>query len=142
MLKKSKLYIMIERIIKEESEAETVQITNIKKNVMGTISFDMKTKDMRKAQDFIVYPMESASDKVAIQSDGRFGYILFNKNGILMSAKNKVNANSWSFQSGPKATYTLTSSQMNQLKSAIKGTAGDSVGTHGVSSNNSGAGNL
>ena len=31
MLKKSKLYIMIERIIKEESEAETVQITNIKK---------------------------------------------------------------------------------------------------------------
>jgi hypothetical protein len=50
-------------------------ISNIHKNCMGTISFDLKTKAMRKAQDFIVYPIKHGCDRLIIQSGTRIGWI-------------------------------------------------------------------
>ena len=50
-------------------------ITNYKKNIMGTTSFDLKVKGMRKPQDFIVYPITEKTDKIRIQSDKKFGEI-------------------------------------------------------------------
>ncbi len=50
-------------------------ISNIHKNRMGTVSFDLKTKAMRKAQDFIVYPIKDGCDRLIIQSDTRIGWI-------------------------------------------------------------------
>ena len=131
---------MVRRIIKEE--IEQAQITNIKRNIMGTISFDLKTKNMRKLQSFSVYPITEPSNKVEIQSNARFGYILFDKDALIISAKNRTYANSWTFQADEKIVIKLSSSQMEQLKTAIKGTSGDSVGTSFVKSNNSGASKL
>lgn len=52
-------------------------ISKIKSNIMGTTSFDMQLKGMRKEQDFIVYPVQKdQKDKVIlIQSDKRIGKI-------------------------------------------------------------------
>lgn len=50
-------------------------ISNIHKNCMGTVSFDLKTKTMRKAQDFIVYPIKHGCDRLIIQSRTRIGWI-------------------------------------------------------------------
>ena len=41
----------------------------------GYLSFDLKVGSMRKAQDFIVYPMSELEDKISIQSSKKFGII-------------------------------------------------------------------
>jgi hypothetical protein len=49
---------------------------NVKKNIMGTISFSHKFQGMRKAQEFIVYPKHECNDsKLMIQSDTRIGIL-------------------------------------------------------------------
>ena len=60
------------------------KIISIEKNCMGTISIDAKFKGMRKAQDFIVYPIPEgeSTEKIKIQSDTRIGYINL-ENGIV-----------------------------------------------------------
>lgn len=52
-------------------------ITNIRKNRMGTVSFDGMFPGQRKAQDFIVYPLgaEDPGLRLLVQSDKRIGYI-------------------------------------------------------------------
>jgi len=50
-------------------------INSIRKNRMGTISFNMLIKGMRKEQDFIVYPMASKTVEIMIQSGKRFGFL-------------------------------------------------------------------
>jgi len=52
-------------------------LTNIHKSHMGTVSFDAKFPGMRKAQDFIVYPIrgDQAGDPLLVQSDTRIGHI-------------------------------------------------------------------
>ena len=52
-------------------------ISNIRKNIMGTISFDGLFTGMRKPQDFIVYPMHAGNNtaQARIQSDKRSGFI-------------------------------------------------------------------
>jgi hypothetical protein len=64
-----------------------MKILNIKKNCMGTLSFDAKFNGMRKPQDFIVYPMhkDQATDKIKIQSDTRIGYIYLETGDIVIA---------------------------------------------------------
>lgn len=55
-----------------------VSISNFRKNIMGTASFDGKFDGMRKAQEFIVYPVRPGmfcSYTVKIQSDNRLGQV-------------------------------------------------------------------
>ena len=42
----------------------SAEISRLRKNIMGTLSFDLKVGSMRKAQDFIVYPMSELEDKI------------------------------------------------------------------------------
>ena len=62
-------------------------ISNIHKNRMGTVSFDAKFTGMRKAQDFIVYPVKGDDNagRILIQSDTRIGYIYMDSGNISMS---------------------------------------------------------
>lgn len=52
-------------------------ISMIRKNRMGTISFDGMFAPQRKTQDFVVYPVKASDDagRIMIQSDKRIGYI-------------------------------------------------------------------
>lgn len=60
-------------------------ISKIRKNIMGTVSFDAKFSGMRKPQDFIVYPIKTATDHILIQSDTRIGYIMLDSGAVWMS---------------------------------------------------------
>jgi len=54
---------------------KTTDLQGIQKNIMGTISIDLKIKGMRKAQDFIFYPINKDTKSLIIQSDTRIGKI-------------------------------------------------------------------
>ena len=64
-------------------------ISNVHRNIMGTVSFDGKFEGMRKAQDFIVYPMKSAEEYVKIQSDTRIGVINLDSGNVRLSPPRK-----------------------------------------------------
>lgn len=70
-------------------------ISNIRKNIMGTTSFDAKFAGMRKAQDFIVYPMKQGDDaqRPIIQSDTRIGIIDLETGSVWMSKPHANGAN-------------------------------------------------
>ena len=60
-------------------------ISNIRKNIMGTVSFSGKFDGMRMAQDFIVYPMRETSRAIKIQSDTRIGLVDLETGAVMLS---------------------------------------------------------
>lgn len=62
-----------------------MEISNVRKNIMGTASFDAKFDGMRKAQDFIVYPMKDSAESALIQSDTRIGRINMQTGAVILS---------------------------------------------------------
>lgn len=129
----------IRKFINENNEVETVKISNMKRNIMGTLDFDMKAEGMRNAQEFTVYPMKAGDTYIIIQSDKRFGRLNLSTGEGIMNKKNVNNASSIHLSMGERQSFKLTSSQLSALKNAVKGTGGKSVGKAGVSSDNSGA---
>jgi len=129
----------IRKFLNENDEVETVKISNMKRNIMGTLSFDMKVEGMKLPQDFIVYPMNAGDTSIRIQSDKRFGRLNLSTGEGIMNKKNVNNASSIHLSMGERQSFKLTSSQLSALKNAIKATGGKSVGKAGVSSDNSGA---
>ena len=63
------------------------KIINIRKNCMGTLSIEFKFNGMRKAQEFIIYPVKAGEtpDNLLIQSDTRIGRIDLNTGAVTMS---------------------------------------------------------
>jgi hypothetical protein len=59
---------------------KTAELQGIKKNVLGTISIDLKIQGMRKAQDFIFYPINKDTKSLTIQSNTRIAVL--NLDGI------------------------------------------------------------
>lgn len=125
-------------------QIDEATISNIRRNIMGTISFDMKLKGMRKPQDFIVYPItsDSAGDPIKVQSDTRIGLIDLPTGRGLMSQSHSSGAYNHHLQLDKKTKFTLSDSDRKMLTDKIKGTAGSSVGTRGITTDNSGASKL
>lgn len=71
------------------------QITNCHRNIMGTVSFDGRFPGMRKAEDFIVYPMHDSGVEILIQSDHRFGRINLDTGRGIVSARHCAVASGW-----------------------------------------------
>ena len=118
-------------------------ISNIHKNILGTISFDGKFGKMRKEQDFIVYPFKNSGENaIEIQSEHRFGVVDITGKGTL-SANHAQYANSLSLQldqwKGKAESFTIPPEQFQKLLEAIRGTAGKMVGESFVKCDNSGA---
>lgn len=118
-------------------------ITNIKKNCMGTVSFDGKFLGMRKAQDFIVYPIkEMEGSKITIQSDTRIGHLCMDTGAITLAGPHASGAY---FHHLPFAERKgqASSEELLLLKAAIMATASGKAGTNGiVYTDNSGAINI
>ena len=121
----------------------TTQITNCKKNIMGTISFDGKFQGMRKPQDFIVYPMQDSGTEIRIQSEHRFGRMDLETGKGIMSANRAQYANSqWlSYCQATKTSieFTLEHEELQVLRQWIKSTGGVLVGQSFVKCENIGA---
>ena len=114
-------------------------ITNMRKNIMGTLSFDGKFAGMRKAQDFIVYPMKEAEYLATIQSDTRIGTIDIVTGEVVLSPSYKSGAY-FVHLALAKPTGTLSAEQLLMLKAQIMGTASGKAGSNGiVFTDNSGA---
>lgn len=108
-----------------------VKVFNIRKNMMGTVSFTAQFTGMKKPQEFIVYP-DPAPNKILIQSDNRCGFIVGEKVQVAIAK---------AFMQLPLIhNYFDTIENIEELKTAIRGTAGKLVGNNGiVYTNNEGA---
>jgi hypothetical protein len=115
------------------------EISGSYKNIMGTLSFDLKIKGMRKSQDFIVYPMKNADTEIKIQSDTRIGLLDLNTGKGKMSKPHSSGAYFHHLSMDKLTDFELDSNDTKELVSNIRGTGGESVGNSIVSSDNSGA---
>jgi hypothetical protein len=119
-------------------------ITNCRRNIMGTVSFDGLFPGMRKAQDFIVYPMEDSGSEIRIQSDNRFGQINLGTGEAVLSA-NSGSAHAgfmWlqlSILRKTAATFTLAEEDRQTLRQWVKSTGGVLVGSPFIKCDNIGA---
>jgi len=125
-----------------ENQLQLAEISNHHRNIMGTLSFDMKVKPMRKTQDFIVYPIdEEGKSQVTIQSGTRIGIIdLSKKTGVLTkSYPNGAYFHHLSFNKETHTKFVLSDNQVEELVGYIKKTSGKLVGNSVIKSDNSGA---
>lgn len=118
-------------------------ISNCTKNIMGTVSFDGKFAGMRKAQDFIVYPMQDSGEVITIQGDHRFGKIdLATGRGVLSAHRDCYANGVWlavCMQVGSAVPVELPAEDVQTLRQWIKSTGGLLVGSSIVKSDNTGA---
>ncbi|MDO8416530.1 MAG: hypothetical protein Q7S87_09995 [Agitococcus sp.] len=113
-------------------------ITGFKKNCVGTICFDAQFSGMRKAQDFIVYPIPNASSEIKIQSDTRIGKIdLITGTVTLSPPRTGGSYNIHLALANPVAT--LTAEDLLILKAHLLSMARGKSGNCGVTVDNTGA---
>jgi hypothetical protein len=110
-----------------------MKISNIKTNCLGTLSLDGKFNGMRKAQDFIVYPMQKDDDidRVKIQSDTRIGYISLKSGDVIMSPSRQGGSYFVHLAFAQKIDQ-LTQEELAGLKYRLFQTAGEKVGNNGM----------
>jgi hypothetical protein len=107
-------------------------ISGIRKNIMGTVSFDGKFPGMRKAQDFIVYPMKEWKEcVVTIQSDTRIGFIHL-ETGTVTLSRPKPGGAYFVHLNGAAVVGRLDAEQLLMLKAGVMGTASGKAGTNGI----------
>ena len=116
---------------------ESVEIGGFKRNIMGTLSFDLKLKKMRKSQEFIVYPAQEKSDSILIQSSTRIGKIEMTSGEGFMSQSHANGAYGYHLQADKKDKFQLSEEQLSKLKEELAKTAGKKVGSSVVFSDNS-----
>ncbi len=118
-------------------------ITNCHKNIMGTVSFDGRFANMRKDQDFIVYPMQDSGPVIKIQSNNRMGQINLDTGELILSPAAKCHAGFlWLQLSVARKTASrevLPAEELQTLRAWIKSTGGLLVGKSIVKSDNTGA---
>jgi hypothetical protein len=122
-------------------EIAKAEILGLSKNILGTTSIEMKISGMRKPQEFTVYPISSDdTDKIiTIQSDTRIGRIDLKSGRGVMSQSHSSGAYFVHLQMDKLIPFTLTESDLEDLKAHIFKTAGSNVGSSVVKSDNSGA---
>lgn len=116
-------------------------ISNIRRGIMGTVEFDGKFSGMRKPQDFIVYPIAASDNKlrIKVQSDTRIGVIYLATGEVRMSASRPGGAFFHHIPHDGPPTDRLSAKDVLLLKAALLCTAGASVGSSVVKTDNSGA---
>ena len=114
-------------------------ISNIRKNRMGTVSFNAKFTGMRKEQDFIVYPMHEEKKTITVQSETRIGKIDL-ETGIVIMSPPRAGGSYDPHLRLAKHICNLKAEQLLMLKSGVFATASGKAGTNGIIySDNSGA---
>lgn len=103
-------------------------LSNIHKNIMGTVSFDGQFKGMRKTQDFIVYPVKDNGHPMTnarIQSDKCSGFVNLTSGAVII-LEGKY------FNGSVKATDKLSAEDLLKFKAAIFSTASGKAGSNGI----------
>ena len=114
-------------------------LSNIHKNIMGTISFEAKFPGMRLSQDFIVYPVTKPGS-LMIQSDTRIGTIELETGWVTMSKPHKGGAHGRHLVEAQRVVM-LSPVELELLRTSVRKTASSHAGSNGmVYVNNSMAG--
>lgn len=123
--------------------AALLELTNLRGNIMGTTSFDAKFPGMRKAQDFIVYPLDASNEAraIKIQSDTRIGSISMVDGTVRMSAPQAGGA-FFHHMATAKVLGKLTGEALLMLQAKVMSTAHGQAGKSFVKADNSGALNV
>jgi len=110
---------------------------------MGTVSFDGRFAGMRKAQYFIVYPMQDSGPIIKIQSNNRMGRLNLDPGELILSPAARCHAGFlWLQISVARKTATVESlpaEELQTLRAWIKSTGGLEVGQSFVKCDNTGA---
>lgn len=114
-------------------------ITNCKINCMGTVDFDGKFNGMRKAQDFIVYPMQDSGSLITIQSDTRIGVINLETGEVKMSQSHASGAYGVHLSSDTLIRSVVPQEDLMTLRGWINKSGGVEVGKLHVICDNTGA---
>lgn len=114
-------------------------IAQCRKNIMGTVSFMGKFNGMRKAQEFIVYPMQDSGPVIQIQSDTRIGRVNLDTGELAMSQPHPSGAYGIHLASDKLNRETLPAEELQTLRQWIKSTGGLLVGKSIVKTDNTGA---
>jgi hypothetical protein len=120
-----------------ETDKKKVEIDGFRKNIMGTLSFNLRLANMRKPQDFVVYPASEATDSIMIQSDTRIGKIQMSNGSGKMSQSHPSGAYGVHLSMDKLIDFELSQGQLDTLKSELAKTAGSKVGKSVVFSDNS-----
>ena len=109
-------------------------INNIKGNIMGTTSFHLQIKGMRKSQDFIVYPIgkDDTSKDIKIQSDTRIGTLNIETGKGEMSQSHQGGAYFMHLSIDKKTPFELKTDDLESLRTHLICTADDKAGKNGV----------
>lgn len=131
---------LLNKFLYELSLATGGQMTmqNIRKNCMGTVSFDGKFAGMRTAQDFAVYPMNGCSMLAKIQSVTRIGTIDLRSGIVQITPAVKGGARAGRMYLA-KDGGTVSAEELLMLKAGIMATASGKAGSAGVYCDNSAA---
>jgi len=116
-----------------------VEMSKFRRNIMGTLSFDLKIGSMRKAQDFVVYPVSKGDDSIMIQSDTRIGRINMSNGMGKMSQSHSSGAYGVHLSMDKLIPFQLEPSQLLELKEELAKTAGKNVGSSVIKTDNEGA---
>jgi predicted nucleic-acid-binding Zn-ribbon protein len=119
--------------------SDGVEMSRFHRNIMGTLSFDLKLGNMRKSQEFIVYPISKGDDSIMIQSDTRIGRITMSNGMGKMSQSHPNGAYGVHLSMDKLIPFQLDPSQILQLREELAKTAGKNVGSSIVKSDNEGA---
>lgn len=105
-------------------------ISNLHRNIMGTTSFDAKFPGMRKAQDFIVYPIKAddSAHEIVVQSDTRIGRIDLQTGTVRMSKPHPNGANFIHLSLESAIVDKLSQEDLFSLKAHIMSTAHGDAG--------------
>lgn len=109
------------------------KILNITKNIMGTLSIEAKFNGMRKAQEFIIYPIKAGDplDSLLVQSDTRIGRIDLNTGIVTMSPPRSGGSYNVHLMFAT-AIDTLDREELAGLKFRLIQTADKMAGNNGV----------
>lgn len=117
----------------------TITLENIGKNCLGTASITMKVKPMRKAQEFVVYPLKDDTAFLRLQSDNRCVIIDTVTGGYRLSPSVANYPTFLHCQCQAATSGKVSSDILEVIKSAIRATSGASVGGVLVKCDNSAA---
>lgn len=113
-------------------------ISNFHRNILGTLSFDLKLKGWRKIQDFSVYPMHNEQSYIKIQSSTRIGTIDLETGKGKMSQSHSSGAYFAHLSMDKLTEFNLNAVDLQTLKMQLFTTAGKSVGNSVITTDNSG----
>ena len=122
-----------------DSKKGGVEFGKSRRNIMGTLSFEFKLPNMRKMQEFIVYPAKSGDMSIMIQSGTRIGQINMSNGVGVMSQSHANGAYGVHLATDQLVPFRLSDEQLTALKEDLAKTAGTLVGSSVVKSDNSGA---